>query len=72
VNLRTTYGAGKKMSGKRWKDGCSISYRPFFCRFLLTALVLALLAALHGVELKLGDVVSNHNTTLVIQAGVWS
>jgi hypothetical protein len=41
-----------------------------FCRFLLTALLLAPLTALHAAERKLGRVVSNHTTTLVMKAWV--
>lgn len=37
---------------------------------LLTALLLAPLAALHAAERKLGRVVSNHTTTLVMKAWV--
>ena len=65
LTLLTAYWAGKKMSGKKWEDRGSISCRPFLCRFFLSALLLAPLAARHGVELKLGDVVSNHTTALV-------
>ena len=68
--LLTAYWAGKKMCGKISEDRCSIFCRSFSCRFLLAALLLAPLAALHAAERKLGDVVSNHTTTLVMKAGV--
>ena len=61
MDLHTAYWAGKKMSGKRWKESCSIFCRPFFCRFLLAA---ALLAA---AQFKLGRVSSNQTATLVMK-----